>query len=132
MGKTAGHAGWIGVAVVLLHTQGLAAGIPSSNLEEVVVTAQRVGLVGSAGAASEGIVTRVQLEGRPVLRPGEVFEVVPGLIVTQHRGKAKANQYFLRGFNLDHGTDFARSTAGRAATRTGGARSPTRWATSST
>ena len=42
-----------------------------------------------------------------MLRPGEVLEVVPGLIVTQHSGDGKANQYFLRGFNLDHGTDFA-------------------------
>ena len=49
----------------------------------------------------------IQLEGRAVLRPGEVLEVVPGLIVTQHSGDGKANQYFLRGFNLDHGTDFA-------------------------
>jgi hypothetical protein len=39
--------------------------------------------------------------------PGEVLEFVPGVIVTQHSGDGKANQYFLRGFNLDHGTDFA-------------------------
>jgi len=36
---------------------------------------------------------------------GEVLELVPGLIATQHSGEGKANQYFLRGFNLDHGTD---------------------------
>ena len=95
------------VAIALLHASAFAAGIPTGALEEVVVTAQRVGLVGASGAASEGIVTNVQLEGRPVLRPGEVLEVVPGLIVTQHSGDGKANQYFLRGFNLDHGTDFA-------------------------
>lgn len=40
-------------------------------------------------------------------RPAEALEIVPGLIVTQHSGDGKANQYFLRGFNLDHGTDFA-------------------------
>ena len=40
-------------------------------------------------------------------RAGEILETVPGLIVTQHSGSGKANQYFLRGFNLDHGTDFA-------------------------
>jgi hypothetical protein len=86
----------------------MASGIPTGTpLEEVVVTAKKVGLVGESQAASEGIVTSVQLEGRPILRPGEVLEVVPGLVVTQHSGDGKANQYFLRGFNLDHGTDFA-------------------------
>jgi outer membrane cobalamin receptor len=85
-----------------------ASGIPTGTpLEEIVVTAQRIGLIGESRAASEGMVTSVQLEGRPILRPGEVLEVVPGLIVTQHSGDGKANQYFLRGFNLDHGTDFA-------------------------
>src|SRR5690606_5431702 len=44
---------------------------------------------------------------RPLLRTGEVLEMVPGMVVTQHSGTGKANQYFLRGFNLDHGTDFA-------------------------
>jgi hypothetical protein len=44
---------------------------------------------------------------RPASRVGELLEVVPGLIVTQHSGEGKANQYFLRGFNLDHGTDLA-------------------------
>jgi hypothetical protein len=85
-----------------------ASGVPTGQpLEEIVVTAQRIGLIGEARAASEGIVTSIQLEGRPILRPGEVLETVPGLIVTQHSGDGKANQYFLRGFNLDHGTDFA-------------------------
>jgi hypothetical protein len=85
-----------------------ASGIPTATpLEEIVVTATRIGLVGESRAASEGIVPAIQLEGRPVLRPGEVLEVVPGLVVTQHSGDGKANQYFLRGFNLDHGTDFA-------------------------
>lgn len=57
-------------------------------------------------ASSEGIVTARQLASRPILRPAEVLETVPGLIVTQHSGDGKANQYFLRGFSLDHGTDF--------------------------
>jgi len=47
------------------------------------------------------------LNERPVTRPGEVLEAAPGLIVTQHSGEGKANQYFLRGYNLDHGTDMA-------------------------
>ena len=89
-------------------TPGMAAGIPTGEpLEEIVVTASRLGLVGESRAASEGVVPGVQLQGRPILRPGEVLEVVPGLVVTQHSGDGKANQYFLRGFNLDHGTDFA-------------------------
>jgi len=45
------------------------------------------------------------VEDRPILRPGEVLELVPGLVITQHSGAGKANQYFLRGFNLDHGTE---------------------------
>ncbi|MFT3818229.1 MAG: TonB-dependent receptor [Rubrivivax sp.] len=52
------------------------------------------------------------MKSRPALRPGEVLEFVPGVIVTQHSGDGKASQYFLRGFNLDHGTDFATTVAG--------------------
>jgi len=62
--------------------------------------------VDNADAASEGHVSRERIEERPLLRPGELMEQVPGLITTQHSGDGKANQYFLRGFNLDHGTDF--------------------------
>jgi len=80
-------------------------------LEEVQVTGRR-SLVGSAQAASEGYVTQEQLAQRPLLRAGEVLEVVPGLVATQHSGSGKANQFFLRGFNLDHGTDFATSVNG--------------------
>jgi outer membrane cobalamin receptor len=75
------------------------------TLEPVEVVAP--GLVGVADSAGEGTVTQRQLAPRPWLRPGEVLETVPGLIVTQHSGDGKANQFFLRGFNLDHGTDFA-------------------------
>jgi outer membrane receptor protein involved in Fe transport len=52
-------------------------------------------------------VTGEEINARPVTRPGEVLESAPGLIVTQHSGEGKANQYFLRGYNLDHGTDMA-------------------------
>ncbi|MGZ3249909.1 MAG: TonB-dependent receptor [Croceibacterium sp.] len=41
------------------------------------------------------------------MRPGQLFESIPGLVVTIHSGEGKANQYLIRGFNLDHGTDFA-------------------------
>ena len=84
-----------------------AAGLPAVGLEEIVVTAKRAQLIGQVASASQGTVLKEQLENRPILRPGEILEAVPGLIVTQHSGDGKANQYFLRGFNLDHGTDFA-------------------------
>jgi hypothetical protein len=63
--------------------------------------------VGRAQSGSQGVVTPQRLEFRPVYRTGEALEFVPGLVVTQHSGEGKANQYFLRGFNLDHGTDLA-------------------------
>ena len=77
------------------------------ELEPVVVYGRETDLIGDSISASEGLVSQVDLEYRPLLRTGELLEVVPGLIVTQHSGTGKANQYFLRGFNLDHGTDFA-------------------------
>ena len=57
--------------------------------------------------ASQTTATGDDLNARPVARPGEIVEAAPGLIVTQHSGEGKANQYFLRGYNLDHGTDLA-------------------------
>jgi outer membrane receptor protein involved in Fe transport len=69
-------------------------------------------LVGIAQSASQGAITARQLEARPVMRTGEVLETVPGVVISQHSGEGKANQYYLRGFNLDHGTDFATTVAG--------------------
>jgi outer membrane cobalamin receptor len=88
-------------------TQGQPSAGTTQTLEPIVVTGRADDLTGIAGSASEGRVGQAQLETRPFLRPGEVLEVVPGVIVTQHSGTGKANQYFLRGFNLDHGTDFS-------------------------
>lgn len=76
-------------------------------LTEVVVYGRGERLIGAARAASEGTVGGADLGVRPLLRVAELLEVVPGLIAAQHSGSGKANQYFLRGFNLDHGTDFA-------------------------
>ncbi|HXX99353.1 MAG TPA: TonB-dependent receptor [Candidatus Limnocylindrales bacterium] len=64
-------------------------------------------LIGIADSATQGAVGATEIQDRPILRSGEVLETVPGVIITQHAGGGKANQYFLRGFNLDHGTDFA-------------------------
>ncbi|MEM8497512.1 MAG: TonB-dependent receptor [Pseudomonadota bacterium] len=76
-------------------------------LEEVNVEGRHISLVGEARSASEGVVGQSDLALRPLLRPGDVLEAVPGMIVTQHSGSGKSNQMFIRGFNLDHGTDFA-------------------------
>jgi len=81
-----------------------------SNLADVEDPAQN--LVGIAQSASQGAITARQLDTRPVMRTGEVLETVPGVVISQHSGEGKANQYYLRGFNLDHGTDFSTSVAG--------------------
>ena len=79
----------------------------NGTLPAIVVVGRENSLIGIAGSASEGTVGQEEISQRPILRPGEVMETIPGMIVTQHAGGGKANQYFLRGFNLDHGTDFA-------------------------
>lgn len=78
----------------------------ANKLDHVVVIGRRNDLVGEASSASEGGLNRKDMERRPMLRPGDLVEYVPGVAATQHSGSGKANQYFLRGFNLDHGTDF--------------------------
>jgi hypothetical protein len=84
----------------------------AAGLQRIPVTGHYDNAVGSSDAASQGVIEAALLKSRPALRPGEVLEFVPGVIVTQHSGDGKANQYFLRGFNLDHGTDFATSVDG--------------------
>ncbi len=81
----------------------------------------RENLVGIANSASVGAVTAEQLGARPIMRPGEVLEAVPGMIVSQHSGEGKANQFYLRGFNLDHGSDFATTLAGVPTNESSGA-----------
>ena len=104
----AGHA-----QISLTAPAGVAAGVaPTTQLEPVTVQGNYLNPVGSSDAASQGSVTAKLIQSRPTLRPAEVLEFVPGVIVTQHSGDGKANQYFLRGFNLDHGTDFASFVAG--------------------
>jgi outer membrane receptor protein involved in Fe transport len=79
----------------------------SADPGSIVVTASRTNMVGVATTASEGRLTREEIELRPIFRPGQLFESIPGLVVTIHSGEGKANQYLIRGYNLDHGTDFA-------------------------
>ncbi len=85
---------------------------PDAIVEQVTVTSRADDLVGIADSATQGTIGSEDLSTRPILRPGEVLEAIPGVIVTQHSGAGKANQYFLRGFNLDHGTDFRTSVEG--------------------
>ena len=85
---------------------------PAVSLPTVEVTAPRWDLLGTASTASEGVVDDQELQLTPAYRPGQLFETVPGLSVTQHSGEGKANQYLLRGYNLDHGTDLETSVDG--------------------
>ncbi|MGN6453422.1 MAG: TonB-dependent receptor plug domain-containing protein, partial [Steroidobacteraceae bacterium] len=109
MQGSSGRARRLPTMLVLLIAPGIttaaedAAGYDSNRLETVTVTALGVS---NMAAASAGDVTAVEIASQPLLRPGAVLENVPGMIVTQHSGEGKANQYFLRAFNLDHGTDF--------------------------
>lgn len=79
----------------------------ATTLDEIRVVGRSAAAIGSASSASVGSVDAAEIAARPLLRVGDVIELVPGLVATQHSGSGKANQYFLRGFNLDHGTDFS-------------------------
>ncbi|MBK6740278.1 MAG: TonB-dependent receptor [Haliea sp.] len=94
-------------AIFLFSASAIVLADATPKLEEVEVTGRRINLVGQAITASQGLVSQDEIALRPLLRTGDVLELVPGMVVTQHSGTGKANQYFLRGFNLDHGTDFA-------------------------
>ena len=83
-----------------------------TQLETVVVTGRADSLIGTATSSNEGVIGAEQLARRPLQRVGEVVETIPGVIVSQHAGGGKANQFYLRGFNLDHGTDLATSLDG--------------------
>ncbi|MCC6609698.1 MAG: TonB-dependent receptor [Burkholderiales bacterium] len=94
------------IAVAASAAPGALAQEPALRLQEVQVTAPAATFDGTADAASQGEYPGRRFEVRPLLRTGEMIEVIPGVIATQHSGGGKANQYFARGFNLDHGTDF--------------------------
>jgi outer membrane cobalamin receptor len=80
---------------------------PDTQPINVDVVQSRLDLLGEAATAGQGTVTKKELDLRPIYRIGQILETVPGLVVTVHSGEGKANQFFIRGFNLDHGTDFA-------------------------
>jgi len=84
----------------------------SQELDVIEVLGRQFNLIGSANSASEGRISQDELQRRPLLRTGDLLESVPGLVATQHSGSGKANQFFLRGFNLDHGTDFSTAIDG--------------------
>tara|TARA_B100001059_G_scaffold235492_1_gene281330 strand:- start:12 stop:2027 length:2016 start_codon:yes stop_codon:yes gene_type:complete len=90
----------------------LYSGYGHANIEKLTVYGHRDGLIGEAISASSGIIGQGEIDQRPMLRSAEMLELIPGMAVTQHSGSGKANQYFIRGFNLDHGTDFATSIDG--------------------
>ncbi|UUZ47401.1 Plug domain-containing protein [Massilia sp. B-10] len=89
-----------------------AAAEETAAVATVVVHASRTSGLGQADSASAGVVTGQQLAARAVYRPAELLETAPGLIVSQHSGEGKANQFYLRGFNLDHGTDLRTTVDG--------------------
>ena len=95
------------IAMAVVEVSAAAGPVIMTNLND-----GNMDLAGVAQASSMGVIAPERLEGRPVLRVGEVLETVPGFIVTQHSGGGKANQYFCRGFNIDHGTDFATTIDG--------------------
>jgi hypothetical protein len=85
----------------------LAASISDKALEEIQVVGSIITLNDKPQSATEGFVSDDHQALRLASRPAELLEFVSGLIATQHSGEGKGNQYFLRGFNLDHGTDLA-------------------------
>jgi len=97
---------FIGISLAQSH-QSLADTDQITELEPIEVVGRATDLLGKASSASQGVVGQPEFAYRPLARVGELIEVIPGALATQHSGSGKANQYFLRGFNLDHGTDFS-------------------------
>jgi len=112
MMKTSATALLAGLSCLPAFAQSATEDTDERRLESVEVHGRGLELIGEAGAASEGVVGYADFEDRPISRAGELVEVIPGVVATQHSGEGKANQYFLRGFNLDHGSDFAISVDG--------------------
>ena len=121
-GRPARFADCAGAAIILLAQLALSNPVAAQDLAEadrlpapaepqrpdtIIVYGRAIQQIGIATSGSQGVVGYRDFADRPLSRVGELVENVPGVIATQHSGTGKANQYFLRGFNLDHGTDFA-------------------------
>jgi len=103
--------GGLVLAVTLLGAVGAAPGTHAQEqpppeapavLPPVVVTAPP-----PVAASSEVLIPGRDFELRPHGRPADVVRLIPGFVISQHQGGGKAEQYLLRGFDADHGTDVA-------------------------
>jgi len=99
-------------AFFLISLSWCSSSVQGHELTPIVVIGHYDNSIGTSDAASEGVIGPELLRNRAILRPADVLEYIPGMVVTQHSGDGKANQYFLRGMNLDHGTDFATTVNG--------------------
>lgn len=105
--EAASAAGAVLLSLALPHIARAAEDAPPPAGDDIVVYGRALPQIGTAISGSQGVVGYQDFENKPLNRVGELVENVPGVIATQHSGTGKANQYFVRGFNLDHGTDFA-------------------------
>jgi hypothetical protein len=96
---------WLALSLMAAAVQLAYAAEGDKSLGKVEVTSSRESQLGAADAANEGEADQEKIASRVVFRTGEMLEIIPGLIVSQHSGEGKANQFYLRGMNLDHGTD---------------------------
>ena len=110
-GKTAAALVTAAGCVVLPFHRAMAQEAPAT-LATIVVTERPYRGIGISDSASAWVISGEEINELPLLRPADVLENIPGMVVTQHSGDGKANQYYLRGFNLDHGTDFATTIQG--------------------
>ena len=90
--------------------------VTQAQIQDIEILGHYDNSLGSSESASKGVISSEVLVSRALLRPAEILEYIPGMVVTQHSGDGKANQYFLRGMNLDHGTDFATTLNGMPTT----------------
>jgi hypothetical protein len=94
----------LALAALFIHVHAMA---DEPEMQQVLVEGSRASQLGLLDSANAGSVSQKELAMRTIYRPGELLEAAPGLIASQHSGEGKANQFYLRGFNLDHGTDLA-------------------------
>ncbi|WP_444922432.1 TonB-dependent receptor [Microbulbifer sp. CnH-101-G] len=86
--------------------------IIAEEISHIIVYGESIDEINTGESVTQGIIFKEQLDLRPITRTAELLEYTPGLVATQHSSEGKANQYYLRGFNLDHGTDFSITVEG--------------------